>query len=380
MKKFLVNDRAARVLVRRHGSPLYVYDAKTIRARCRELKKAFPFMRLYYACKANTNPEIVRLIAKMGFDIETTSPGEIAVARKAGVSVSRISYTCAAANEKELISIVQQGVGVHLDSLSQVEAIGRRFPGRDISVRLAHGVGVGHHAHVVTGGPESKFGIHVTHIPQLKKLALKYDLRITGLHQHIGSGGIFKPSVLLEAVDSLLEIATQFPHLEHVDFGGGFGIPYSPAEKRLPINELGRKMRARAKKFTREYGRVVEMSFEPGRYLVAEGGILLVSVTDIKRNPRKTFVDVDSGMGHLVRPIMYDSYHEIENVTHPRHRKERVTVAGLYCESGDVLAKNRLLPMPELGDILAIKNAGAYGYVMSSEYNLRPKPKEIVLH
>ena len=240
-------------------------------------------------------------------------------------------------------------------------------------------MGAGHHAHVVTAGAESKFGIHPAHIPELKKIAKKYGLRITGLHQHIGSGGIFKASMLLKVVDSFLEVARQFPDLEHIDFGGGFGVPYAPGEGRLPLIELGKKMHGRVKKFAHAYGRPIEMSFEPGRFVVAEAGVLLARVTDVKRNPQRTFIGVDSGMGHLIRPMMYGAYHEIENISHPHKKRERVTVAGYYCESGDVLAKDRLLPMPEIGDILAIKNAGAYGFVMSSDYNLRPKPREVML-
>jgi diaminopimelate decarboxylase len=379
MQKNLIGNIAPQKLIERFGSPLYAYDAEVIRARCRELKKAFPGVRMYYACKANTNVEIIRLIAVEGLDIETTSPGEIAAARKAGVPVSRIAYTCASIGEKELVSVVRQGVLVHLDSLTQVEIFGRNFPGRDISVRLARGVGAGHHAHVVTGGPESKFGIHLAHLHRLKAITAKYNLRITGIHQHIGSGGLFEVSTVMEAMDTFLDIAMQFPDLEHIDFGGGFGVPYMPGEKRLDLAALGHALAKRAEKFARQYGRKVEMSFEPGRYLVAEAGNLVLSVTDIKRNPQKTFVGVDSGMGHLVRPAMYDSYHEIVNATHPNNRKQKVTIAGYYCESGDVLAKNRPLPMPEIGDILVIKNAGAYGYTMSSNYNLRERPAEVLV-
>lgn len=378
MNAYFVGGISPTTLLARFGSPLYVYDAKTIRARCRELKETFPDFRLSYACKANTNPAIVRLIAREGFDIETVSPREIKVARNVGVPVSRITFTCGSISEQELISIVRQGVRVHLDSLTQVERFGRHFPGKDISVRLNQGVGAGHHAHVITGGPDSKFGIDIAHIPQLQALAEKYQLRITGLHQHIGSN-ILDTRIFLRAMNVLFDTALRFPDLKHLDFGGGFGVPYTPGEKKLVLNELGRAVEKSAKVFTKRYERQVEMSFEPGRFLVAEAGSLLVTVTDIKKNPKKTFIGVDSGMGHLVRPAMYGSYHEIVNATHPRNPKRKVTIAGFYCESGDVFAKDRRLPMPELGDVLVIRNAGAYGFAMSSNYNMREKPAEVLV-
>jgi len=360
------------------GSPLYAYDAAIIRARCAELKEAFPDFTLYYACKANTNPSVVALIYKEGFGIECVSPGEIAVAHEAGVPIADIAYTCGSIHESELVEVVNLGIRMHLDSLTQVEQFGKHFPGRDISVRLNLGVGAGHHEHVITGGPDSKFGIDAANIDGLKALAEKYKLRITGLHQHIGSN-ILEVDTFIEAMDVLFEAASRIPELEHLDFGGGLGIPYNPGEARLDIAALGTAVSERVKRFTEETGRTLKMSFEPGRYLVAESGTLYVTVVDIKDNSEKTFVGVDSGMGHLVRPAMYGSHHTIDNVSRPDAPQKKVTIAGYYCESGDVLAKDRMLPMPEIGDILAIRNAGAYGYAMASDYNLRPRPAEVLL-
>lgn len=365
-------------IVKKYGSPVYAYDGDLIRMRCRALFADFPGIDFSYACKANTNPEIVRLIAKEGFAIETVSPGEIAVARAAGVPASRITYTCGSITGEELVSVIRLGIRVHLDSLRQVEIVGKHFPGSEISVRLNQGIGAGAHPHVITGGPGSKFGIDIAHIPQLLKLAKKYRLRTTGLHQHIGSN-ILDARVFVRAMEVLCNTALQFPDLEHMDFGGGFGVPYKPQEKPLDLALLGKKTAATLAKFAKRYGRTPAFSFEPGRFLVAEAGNLLVTVVDIKRNPTKTFIGVDSGLNHLIRPAMYGSYHEILNATHPRAKKEKVTVAGNMCESGDVFAKDRPLAAPAYGDTLVIKNAGAYGYVMASRYNLRDLPKEILV-
>lgn len=363
--------------VRKFGTPLYLYDTSIVKEKCKELKKNFPGVTLYYACKANTHPKIIKLIYKQGFSIETVSPGEIAIASKAGVPKSRITFTCSSIDEKELISVAKQGIRIHLDSLNQVENFGKNFPGKEISVRLNLHIGAGHHSHVITGGPDSKFGIDISDIPKLKQIAKKYGLKIVGLHQHIGSNILDVPT-FLKGIKALFNIAPLFPDLRHLDFGGGFGVPYNQ-EKRLNLEILGKEVKKLYKKFTDRYGRKVKISFEPGRYLVAEAGSLLVKVTDIKRNPGKTFIGVNSGLNHLIRPSMYDSYHEIINLNNLNGKKEKVTIAGNICESGDVFAKNRAIAKPRIGDILEIQNAGAYGYVMSSIYNSRPKPKEIFI-
>lgn len=369
-------------IVKELEMPLYLYDADLIKEKCRELKKNLSGIKLYYACKANTNLEIIKLIHGQGFDVETVSPGEINIARKAGIPTSQIPFTCSNISEKELVGVVKQGIRVHLDSLYQVETFGKNFSKRkdlrEISVRLNLNIGAGHHSHVITGGPDSKFGIDISKIKELKILAKKYNLRITGLHQHIGSNVLSVP-IFLKAMKALFTTALHFPDLRHLDFGGGFGVPYAPHEKKLNLKILGKKIKVELDNFTKKYGKKLEFSFEPGRYLVAEAGHLLVQVTDIKRNPNKTFVGVNSGMNHLVRHAMYDSYHEIINLNNPKGRKEKVTVAGNMCESGDVFAKNRKISKCRIGDILSIENAGAYGYVMASEYNSRPKPKEFLM-
>lgn len=374
----LIGGISALWLVKKFGSPLYVYDSGLIRKRCEELKSNFSGLTLYYALKANENPEIVRLIAQAGFSIETVSPSEIRVARRIGVPASKITYTCNSIDEAELVWVVKRGVRIHLDSLNQVEMFGRNFSGRDISVRLNQGIGAGHHQHVITGGPDSKFGIDISHLGELRELVKKYRLRVIGLHQHIGSN-ILEIPIFIEAMEKLCARALHFPDLKYLDFGGGFGVPYEPKEKRLAIKNLGQEVKVVLQRFKKDYGKSVEFSFEPGRYLVAEAGFLLVRVNDIRKNPTRTFIGVNSGMNHLIRPALYGSYHEILNASHPKNHLEKVTIAGNMCESGDLLAQDRFLSNPQMGDILVVKNAGAYGYAMSSHYNLRPRPKEILV-
>src|SRR3989344_575495 len=337
-------------LAKNLGTPIYIYDSKLIRDRCKELKKNLPGVNLYYACKANTNPEILKIIHKEGYGIETVSPGEINIAKKAGVPTSKITFTCGSISEKELMSVVKQGIRVHLDSLHQVEVFGKHFPGKEISVRLNHGIGAGHHPHLITGGPDSKFGIDISQIRELKKLAKKYKLRIAGFHQHIGTNILDIP-ILLKATFAIFSTALLFPDLKHLDFGGGFGVPYKIGEKKLDVKKFGQEMNKLTLNFTAKYRRKVQISFEPGRYLVAEAGNLLVEVNDIKNNPTQTFIGVNSGMNHLVRPAMYGSYHEVINISSPKGKKKKVTIAGNICESGDVFAKGRLIVKPKVGNI-----------------------------
>jgi diaminopimelate decarboxylase len=371
----MLNNRKLSRIAKKFGTPIYVYDKETIQKTCKELKKNLPDVNLYYACKANTNVNILRIIYKEGFGVETVSPGEIAMARKAGVPTSKITFTCGNITERELVSVGKLGIRIYLDSLRQVEVFGKHFPGKEITVRLNQGIGSGPHSHLITGGPDSKFGIDISQINELKKVANKYGLRIVGLHQHIGTS-ILDATILLRAMKVLLNTALLFPNIKHLDFGGGFGVPYKPEEKKLNVVEFGKNARKLIANFVKKYGRNVEVSFEPGRYLVAPAGNLLVEVNDIKNNPTKTFVGVNSGFNHLVRPTMYDSYHEIVNISSKSRKLQKVTIAGNVCESGDVFAKDRKIAKPSIGDILAIKNAGAYGYSMSSKYNSRPQPKE----
>jgi len=364
-------------MAKKHSTPLYLYDGDLIRARAKELKEAFE-IDLFYACKANTNVDIIKLIYKEGFGIETVSPGEINAAIKAGVPISKITYTCGNIDEEEFIYVAGKGIRVHLDSLRQVEMFGKNFPGRKISVRLNLNFGAGEHKHTTTGGKDSKFGIHINKIGELKKIAKKYNLKINGLHQHVGSN-ILDVNTFMKGADALFETALKFPDLEHLDFGGGLGVPYRPGDKKLDLKKLGRVFAKKSDKFAKKYGKVLKMSIEPGRFLVAEAGDLLMRVNDVKNNPSKTFVGINSGINHLIRPAMYGSYHEIINLDNRNGKKEKVDVVGNICESGDFFAKDRMMPKTRVGDLLAVKNVGAYGYVMSSDYNSRPKPKEFLI-
>lgn len=380
MKKPLVSKTQTKRLIAKHGSPLYVYRTSVVERQYKNLVRSIPYShkRIFYACKANANIEILRHLKKFGASIECVSKREVERALRAGFSQTQIAYTCSNIAREELLWIMRKGVSVHLDSLTQLRWWGEASPGSKVSLRVNRGFGAGAHSHIITGGPNSKFGIYYTDLGKARAVAKQYDLKIVGLQQHIGSS-ILRPTAFIRAMRLILASAEHFPDLEYIDLGGGLGIPYQPHEKQLDIKRLGEKMSRVFANFCRAYGRDLELRLEPGRYIVAESGALLTAVTDIKKTPGHTFIGVDSGMGHLIRPALYGAYHHIFNLSNPRGKSQKVNVVGNICESGDVFAKKRPVPNPRIGDLLLFADAGAYSYVMSSEYNLRQKPKEIVI-
>ena len=378
--QLFLGKSSAKSLVKKFGTPLYVYEAEIIRRQYLKLIKniAYPKLHIHYACKANTNILILKLLQKLGSSIETVSKGEIILALKAGFRPKDIIYTSTSISRDEMVFVIKNKIKINLDSLSQIELFGKINPNANIGIRVNQGIGAGHHDHVITGGVMSKFGIPLEHLPLAVKLAKKYKLKITSLHQHIGSNVLDK-NILLKAFNKLLETALYFPNLESLDFGGGFGVPYLPKEKSLDLKTLGREMTKKMNNFCEKYGKKLNLVLEPGRFLVAQSGILLTTVTEIKNNPKRTFIGLDTGFNHLIRPTMYGSYHEIINASRIKKNMMKADIVGNICESGDVFARDRKISQAKVGDILAILNAGAYGYVMASHYNSRPLPKEILI-
>lgn len=361
-----------------YGTPLYVYEQSVIEEQCQKLLKHFPGVAFHYAMKANSNPEILKVIRKQGIGVEAVSLGELSLARSVGFKKKDTSFTCASLTEKELCEAASTGARVHLDSLTQLEAWGRNGLGREVSLRLNQGIGAGHHAHVITGGPHSKFGITLKDIPEAKRIAKKHNLIVTGIQQHIGSN-VLSVDIFVKAMRTLLKTAETFPELTHVDFGGGLGVPYTPGEKPLALQRVGKEFVGMAKAFKKKLGRGVSFAMEPGRFVVAESGSLLVSVVDLKETSAHLFVGVNSGFNQLIRHAMYGSYHPIENLSRTQGPKTVATIAGNVCESGDLFAVDRGMVRPEVEDVLAIRNAGAYGFSMASNFNMHALPQEVLV-
>ena len=376
----------AATLVNQYGSPLYVYEAARIRGAFDTLARAFAVddLRIHFATKANSNPWILRLLRRAGAWADVVSPGEILMARTAGFPPRRLLYNGNSASDAEMRTAVDQGVRINVESLSQLRRLGELAPGTAISIRFNIYVGGGHHSHVITGGPESKFGIDWEQAGEAQAVAAAGNLRVAGVHCHIGSG-VLEAERFVQAVTNLLTVARRFPGLEQVNFGGGIGIPYRREQQELAVDRLGALLTAEYERFCAEYGARPALCLEPGRFLVARSGTLLCRVTAVNQARKYLFVGTDSGFNHLVRPAMYGSYHEIEPVQ-PRSGAARPTVlTGNICESGDVFTRDeegiepRDLPPLQEGDLVALRDAGAYGFSMASRYNSFPLPAEVLV-
>ena len=376
----------AATLVNQYGSPLYVYEAARIRGAFATLARAFAVedLRIHFATKANSNPWILRLLRRAGAWADVVSPGEILMARTAGFPPRRLLYNGNSASDAEMRTAVDQGVRINVESLSQLRRLGELAPGTAISIRFNIYVGGGHHSHVITGGPESKFGIDWEQAGEAQAVAAAGSLRVAGVHCHIGSG-VLEAERFVQAVTNLLTVARRFPGLEQVNFGGGIGIPYRREQQELAVDRLGALLTAEYERFCAEYGARPALCLEPGRFLVARSGTLLCRVTAVNQARKYLFVGTDSGFNHLVRPAMYGSYHEIEPVQ-PRAGTARPTVlTGNICESGDVFTRDeegiepRDLPPLAEGDLVALRDAGAYGFSMASRYNSFPLPAEVLV-
>jgi len=372
-------------LVEKYGSPLYVYSESILRERCIELKGIVTYenLKVNYSAKANTNLTILQIVHDEGFLIDAMSPGEIFIEMKAGFKPEEILFISNNVSDEEMLFAINKGVLISVDSLSQLEKYGRLNRGGKVAVRINPGVGAGHHEKVVTGGKKTKFGIDPSFIGELKSILSQFELKLVGLNQHIGS--LFMTAdTYIEAATFLLLFAENFPELEFVDLGGGFGIPYHKEAGELPLDlkPLGEKLQVVIDDWVNRNGRRITIKIEPGRFTVAECGVLLGQVHSIKKNGAKKYIGTDIGFNVLIRPALYDAHHDIEVYSKNKRetsKNELVTIVGNICETGDILAKDRNLPTIEEGDILGILDSGAYGMVMSSNYNCRLRPAEVLI-
>ncbi|MGN1318023.1 MAG: diaminopimelate decarboxylase [Lachnospirales bacterium] len=368
-------------LAKKFGTPLYVYNESILRERCRDIKGLvkYPHFKINYSAKANSNLAFLQIVRSEGLNVDAMSPGEIFVELKAGFKPEDIFYISNNVSKEEMQYAIDHNVLISVDSLSQLEQYGQINPGGKVAARFNGGIGAGHHEKVVTAGKKTKFAINPENIPEFKEILKKYDLTLVGINQHIGS--LFmegKPYV--EGVKAILNIAKEFENLEFVDLGGGFGIPYEKLndQPRLDMKSLGEQLDEVFNEFVKDYGKEITFKVEPGRYISAESSVLLGQVHAVKFNGQDKYIGTDIGFNVLQRPIMYDSHHDIE-VYNDSDKIEDVTVVGNICESGDIIAKHRMLPEANVGDIIGVLDAGAYGHVMSSNYNNRLRPAEVLI-
>lgn len=331
--------------------------------------------------KANYNAGLLKVLNGIGACLDTVSPAEVLMATTLGFTDDRLLYTANNMTDAEMRAVQATGVMLNIDSLSRLEKFGKEFPGSRICLRFNPDVVDGEHEKVRTGGDLTKFGILLRDVEWARAIVEKYGLTVAGLHEHTGSG-LEKTESVYRSMQNLMAIATpeRFPELEFLDFGGGFKVPYRPDEGRVDYRAMGEEITRLFHAFCRRYGRALELRFEPGKYIVAEAGYLIVEVNTIKHNHDRVIVGCNSGFPHLIRPVMYDAYHHIVNLTNPDGEPGRYDVCGNICETGDRFAEQREIPEIREGDLLAIGNAGAYCYSMGGVYNLRSMPAEAMIY
>ncbi|KRX09219.1 Alanine racemase/group IV decarboxylase, C-terminal [Pseudocohnilembus persalinus] len=385
----VISPQQSKQIIDLYQSPCFVYNENIIHQRCKQLLdglKQFPTKtKAIYACKANTNPFIMKALLEAGIQgIDTVSVGECMIAQKVGFNNNDILYTENYISNEELKYAIDNKIMLNVGELSTLEKIGKTYPGTEVSVRLNPDIGSGECSHVITGGSESKFGIYYTQIDELKQIINKYDIKVVGIHQHIGSNLNQKDITnYVNSTKCIFETALKLTdNLRFINIGGGIGVPYKQGDEPLNLVEAFKQVSdLYTQIFQKQAKKDVEIWVEPGRFLVAESGTLLCTATSVKTNPFYTFIGTDTGMNHLIRPAFYGSYHHIYNATNQNQdsQKANVTICGNICESSDIFAKDREINKTEEGDILAIQNAGAYCFSMANNYNSRLKPPEIMI-
>ena len=362
------------------GTPVYVYDAETIRSQYHRLKNAFPGVKvsLHYALKALNNVNILRLLKNEGAGLDAVSIQEVQLGLRAGFAPEQIMYTPNCVDFEEIQEAVKLGVHINIDNISILEEFGHHYGGSvKCCIRLNPHIMAGGHSHISVGHIDSKFGISIYQLRHVLRVVQSHNMKINGLHMHTGSD-ILDADVFLRGAELLFEAAADFPDLEFMDFGSGFKVPYKEGDIVTDIADTGSRIAEAFQRFCDGYGRELELWFEPGKFIVSESGFLLVKANVIKQTTSTVFIGVDSGQNHLIRPMFYDAYHRIENVSNPEGLPRLYSVVGYICET-DTLGYDRKISEVREGDILAIYNAGAYGFTMSNNYNARFRPAEVLV-
>ncbi len=362
------------------GTPLYVYDADTIRRQYVRLKNVFSEVKLKikYACKANNNLAVMQYLRGLGAGLDVVSIEEAIIGIKAGYKPSDILFTPNCVSFDEIKLAVELGVTINIDNISILEQFGHEYGNSyPCCIRLNPHIAAGGNSHIQTGHIDSKFGISIYQLRHIERIVSTCNIRINGLHIHTGSE-ILDSSVFIRMAELMFEAAQSFPNLEFIDFGSGFKVAYKEGDYVTDIEELSKEFSELFKNFCKSYGRDLELWFEPGKFLVSEAGVLLVRVNTVKQTMATVFIGVDSGQNHLIRPMFYDAYHHIINLSNPSGKQRLYTVVGYICET-DTFGWDRKMNEVREGDVLAILNAGAYGYTMSNNYNSRLRPAEVLI-
>lgn len=367
-------------IIEQYESPVYVYSASVMQKQFEKLNTAFPGvnLKLHYACKALSNINVLKLMKNLGTGLDAVSIQEVWLGLKAGFEPSEILYTPNGVSMEEIDMAVAEGVKINIDNISILEQFGAKY-GRKVPVciRINPHIMAGGNTKISTGHIDSKFGISYYQLRHLERVVKLYDICVEGLHMHTGSD-ILDAEVFLRGADLLFEAAEGFKELKYMDFGSGFKVAYKEQDVTIDIQDIGRKIASRFIEFNKKYGSELELWFEPGKFLVSESGYFLAKTNVVKQTTSTTFAGVDTGLNHLIRPMLYDAYHKITNISNPSGIERIYAVVGYICET-DTFGWDRKLNEVREGDILAFHNAGAYGFSMSSNYNSRFRPAEVLI-
>ena len=374
-----MNKETLLQIANEYGSPVYVYNAHKMEAQYKRLTAAFSNvnkLKINYAAKALTNISVLKFINKLGAGLDTVSVQEVRLGIHAGFKPESIIYTPNGVSLEEIEEVAKLGVQINIDNLSILEQFGTKHPNTPVCIRINPHIMAGGNTNISVGHIDSKFGISIHQTPLLLRIVKNTKMTINGIHMHTGSD-ILDIDVFLYASEILFDVARQFEGLEFIDFGSGFKVPYKENDIETNIEELGEKLTERFHTFCKNYGKDVTLAFEPGKFIVSESGYFLTSVNAIKQTTSTVFAQVDTGFNHLIRPMLYGSQHTIENISNPKGKQRFYSVVGYICET-DTFANNQRINEITEGDILVFKNAGAYCFMMASNYNSRFRPAEVL--
>ena len=368
-------------LANKYGSPLYVYDTDKIEAQYNRLTSAFSSvksLKFNYAVKALSNINILKFFKNIGAGLDTVSIQEVQLGLTTGIAPKKIIFTPNGVSLKEIEEVAKLGVQINIDNLSILELFGQKHPEIPVCIRINPHIMAGGNSKISVGHIDSKFGISIHQVPHIKRVVENTGMNINGIHMHTGSD-ILDIDTFLRATEILFDVAKQFDNIDFIDFGSGFKVPYKEGDISTDIEQLGLQLSERFNAFCIEYGKEITLMFEPGKFLVSEAGVFLAKVNVVKQTTSTVFAHVDSGFNHLVRPMMYDSYHQITNISNPEGRDRYYSVVGYICET-DTFGSNRRIAEISEEDVLCFHNAGAYCFSMASNYNSRYLPAEVMVH
>jgi diaminopimelate decarboxylase len=364
----------------RYGTPLYVYSADIIKKKFNALHTALSGTkhRIKFACKSLTNISVLKYMQTLGAELDTVSIQEAKLGLHVGFAPQQIFFTSNSIAFEEIEEAVELGITINVDSIPTLEKFGKKYGSSvPVCIRINPHIMAGGNVKISTGHVDSKFGISYHQFRHVERIVKAYQMRVNGLHQHTGSE-LKDMNVFFQSADILFQLAQSLPDLEFIDFGGGLKVPYHPDEEGIDVAKFGPLITERFASFCREYGKALEMWFEPGKYLVSESGVLLAKTNVVKQTTATVFAGLNTGLNQLIRPMMYGSYHHIINLSNMDAEEKMYTVVGNVCET-DTFATDRMIAEIREEDILCFCNAGAYGHTMSSNYNSRPRPAEVMI-